>query len=275
LDLIGDEVLDDVLALVQFLHKSPNSAAIAPLIGSLVTAARRLASADGVRQYLSLLQTFTQQTTGSIHGRQQTQPSPGLLPLLAQAPRLLQQLSMAGLRRWVLHGARVHAQHPPQQVAYFSLQSPDSLAMFQRERHGTLLVDVQRQLGMTQQALWQSDLPLAPLTGDDAAAARMTPALQADVLGLPDVLEDLAGVSGLGRYRLMLLHAMAHRHLSGTCIADNWSPAQRLAVEWFEDARIDRWLLARKRVNATTALTLVCATGWRCGTGRCSTIPSR
>ena len=245
LDLIGDEVLDDVLVLVQFLHKSPNSAAIAPLIGSLVTAARRLASADGVRQYLSLLQAFTQQTTGSIHGRQQTQPSPGLLPLLAQAPRLLQQLSMAGLRRWVLHGARVHAHHPPQQVAYFSLQSPDSLAIFQRERHGTLLVDVQRQLGMTQQALWQSDLPLAPLTGDDAAVARMTPALQADVLGLPDVLEDLNGVTGLGRYRLMLLHAMAHRHLSGTCIADNWSPAQRLAVEWFEDARIDRWLLAR------------------------------
>ena len=103
-------------------------------------------------------------------------------------------------------------------------------AFRQHQRHGTLLADVQRQLGMTQQALWQSDLPLAPLTGDDAAMARMTPALQADVLGLPDVLEDLAGVSGLGRYRLMLLHAMAHRHMSGTCIADNWSPAQRLAV---------------------------------------------
>jgi len=244
-ELIGDEVLDDVMALVQFLHKSPNSAAIAPLIGSLVTAARRLGSAEGVRQYLNVLHDFTQHTTGSIHGRQQTQPSPGLLSLLAQAPRLLQMLSLGGLRRWVQHGARVHAHHPPQQTAYFALESPDSLALLQRVRHGTLLVDVQRQLGMTLQALWGQELPLAPLSGDGATAGRMTPALQADVLGLPDVLESLSGVDGLGRYRLMLMHAMAHRQLSGTCVADNWSPAQRLAVEWFEDARIDRWLLAR------------------------------
>jgi len=52
-----------------------------------------LASAQSKQDVLDLLvQQFMQQTTGSIHGRQQTLPSPGLVPLLEQVPRLLQLL---------------------------------------------------------------------------------------------------------------------------------------------------------------------------------------
>ncbi len=251
--LIGDEALDDVMALVHAMNRSPNSAAIAPMLGSLATAAKRLGAADGLRQYLQLVQQFMQQTTGSIHGHQQTLPSPGLVPLLEQVPRLLQLLSLAGLRRWVEHGARVHRQHPQHQADYFGLVSDDSIAMLQRQRHGTLLVDVQRTLNMSLQALCELDVPLVPLTGEDAGAGRVSPALQKDTsttsdhtsLGLPDVLEPLHGVDALTRYRLMLLHAAGHHAWSGQCVADNWSPAQRLAVEWFEDARIDRLLLQR------------------------------
>lgn len=251
--LIGDEALDDVMALVHAMNRSPNSAAIAPMLGSLATAAKRLGAADGLRQYLLLVQQFMQQTTGSIHGHQQTLPSPGLVPLLEQVPRLLQLLSLAGLRRWVEHGARVHRQHPQHQADYFGLVSDDSIAMLQRQRHGTLLVDVQRTLNMSLQALCELDIPLVPLTCEDAGAGRVSPALQKDTskttehtsLGLPDVLEPLQGVDALTRYRLMLLHAAGHHAWSGQCVADNWSPAQRLAVEWFEDARVDRLLLQR------------------------------
>ena len=251
--LIGDEALDDVMALVHAMNRSPNSAAIAPMLGSLATAAKRLGAADGLRQYLLLVQQFMQQTTGSIHGHQQTLPSPGLVPLLEQVPRLLQLLSLAGLRRWVEHGAHVHRQHPQHQADYFGLVSDDSIAMLQRQRHGTLLVDVQRTLNMSLQALCELDVPLVPLTGEDAGAGRVSPALQKDPsttsdhtsLGLPDVLEPLHGVDALTRYRLMLLHAAGHHAWSGQCVADNWSPAQRLAVECFEDARIDRLLLQR------------------------------
>jgi hypothetical protein len=179
------------------------------------------------------------------------------VPLLEQVPRLLQLLSLSGLRRWVEHGARVHRQHPQHQADYFGLVSDDSIAMLQRQRHGTLLVDVQRTLGLSLQALCALDVPLVPLTGEDAGAGRISPALQKDVskksdhstdqtsLGLPDVLEPLHGVDALTRYRLMLLHAAGHHAWSSQCVADNWSPAQRLAVEWFEDARIDRLLLQR------------------------------
>ncbi len=246
---LDDTPLDDVMALVHALHRSPNSAAITPLLGSLATAAKRLGSSEQLRLYLQLVQQFMQQTTGSMHGRQQTQPSPGLVPLLEQVPRLLQRVSLSGLRRWVEHGARVHHHHPQHQADYFALQSDDSLAMLQRQRHGTLLVDAQRTLSLSLQALCKQDTPLVPLSGDDAGQGRPTPIYQADPqhpsLGLPDVLEPLNGVDALTRYRLMLLHAAGHRLWSTPCVADNWSPMQRLAVEGFEDARIDRLLLQR------------------------------
>ncbi|MEY2780687.1 MAG: hypothetical protein RL307_391, partial [Pseudomonadota bacterium] len=242
---LGDDDLNDVMHLIQVLHKSPNSAAIAPLLGTLSTAARRLGSSDGLRLYLQLIEQFTQSTTGSIHGLQQTQPSPGLLPLLNQVPQLLHWLSLAGLRRWVLHGARVHARHPQHQADYFALISPDSVAMMQRQRQGHLLVDVQRQLHLSLRALWNQDISLVPLTGDDAGAARISPGLLLDALGLPDVLQDLNGVPALTRYQLMIMHAAGHRAWSGQWVADNWSPAQRLAVEWFEDLRIDLLMLKR------------------------------
>lgn len=247
--VIGDETLDDVLALVHAMNRSPNSVAIAPMLGSLATAAKRLGSSDGLRQYLRLVQQYMHQTTGSIHGHQYTLPSPGLIPLLEQVPRLFQLLSMSGLRRWVEHGARVHSRHPQHQADYFGLVSEDSIAMLQRQRHGTLLVDVQRTLSMSLQALWRVDVSLVPITGEHADAGRVSPALQVDAehcsLGLPDALEPLGSVNEISRYRLMLMHAAGHRAWSGQCVADNWSPAQRLAVEWFEDARIDRLLLQR------------------------------
>jgi hypothetical protein len=68
--------VDEVMALVRRMHKSTNSAAISPLLNALAPVARRLGSVEGVRQYLHLLGHFMDQTTGSIHGRQQTLPSP-------------------------------------------------------------------------------------------------------------------------------------------------------------------------------------------------------
>lgn len=66
-----------------------------------------------------------------------------------------------------------------------------------------------------------------------------------DELGmrLPDVYGDRAGVRGIDRYRAALAHMVGHRRWSQPQVADNWSPFQRLAVETFEDARIDLLLV--------------------------------
>ncbi len=257
----GPQSWDAVMALLLRMHKSPNSAAMAPLLTSLGPVAQRVGSLPLLLTYLHTVGHFMDRTTGSIHGHQATLPSPSLVALLQQAPRMLQTLSMSGWQAWVDFGVRAYAHHPPQQLDYFSLRSPDSLAVLQRERHGTLLRDVERTLLLSVQALWGlrthvSPLPTASLsTQNGVQIVQALPCLllepakpesdapQTYVMGLPDVLDTLAGVSALNRYRLMVLHMSAHVRLSSPCIADNWSPPQRLAVEWFEDTRIDWYLM--------------------------------
>ncbi len=71
------------------------------------------------------------------------------------------------------------------------------------------------------------------------------PYAEADGFRLPEVLDDWPGtrpgstVSGLARYRAILAHLSAHRRWSRPLVADNLSPPQRLAVEFFEDSRVD------------------------------------
>jgi nitric oxide reductase NorD protein len=238
----AQDALDAVTALLHRMHKSPNSAAMAPLLSALGPVAQRLGSIALLQQFLLTVGHFMDHTTGSIHGRQATQASPGLVAMLEQSPLVLQQLSLSGWQAWVDFGARVYATHPPQQADYFALRSPDSRAVMQRERHGTLLRDVERTLGLTLQALCGMSPHLTALPTPLQAsgeALHALPCWQGEVMGLPDVLDARNGVSALDRYRLMVLHMATHAHISSACIADNWSPAQRLAVEWFEDTRVD------------------------------------
>lgn len=236
---VGDELLDDVMALVHRMHKSPNSAAIAPFIEGLATAAQRLKSVPTLRELLHVVQQFMDDTTDSIHGHQQTMASEGLVPFFKTLPMLLMQLSLPGLRNWVEYGARVYRHHPQQQAAFFALESDDSRAVMLRERHGTQWVDVERTLGLGLQGMWEMNLSLSGLPTQHTGVDRVTPGLIDDAMGVPDALDDWQGVSALMRYRLMVAHMAMHREVSGQCVADNWSPAQRLAVEWFEDARVD------------------------------------
>jgi nitric oxide reductase activation protein len=60
---------------------------------------------------------------------------------------------------------------------------------------------------------------------------------------LPDVYDESRGVSGLDRYRVALAHMAAHRRWSSPVFADNFSPLQRLAIECFEDARVETLML--------------------------------
>jgi hypothetical protein len=150
----GEEVLADVDALLHAMQKSPNSAAMAPLLNTLAAVARRLQGADPLRYYLRVVREVMASTSVSIHGHHTTFASPGLPVLLEQAPQLLGQLTVAGFARWAAYGARHYQHHPERQREYFSLQSADSRAVLLRERHGTLFADVEHQLGLTLRALW-------------------------------------------------------------------------------------------------------------------------
>lgn len=237
-------ILPTLQESIRRLQKSPNAPAITPLLQTLGAVAERLRSADALADYQTLALDLAERTAGSIHGRQTTHPSPSLPDFLAQAPRLLGLLSLAGLRRWMEQGIRLTAEHPEQQRAYFALASPESRAMLQREREGTLFADVERRLALSLSALWADDSPLVPYSTAFAAPG-LRPYLATDGMRLPDALNSLSGIDGLGRYRAMLAHLAAHRQWSRPLVADNWSPLQRLAVETLEDARVDLLLLRR------------------------------
>jgi nitric oxide reductase NorD protein len=244
--VVGEEVLADVSALLHTMQKSPNSAAMAPLLQTLAAVARRLQGPDPLRHYLRTVQGVMTRTTVSIHGHHTTFASPGLPVLLQHAPQLLGVLTVAGLARWADYGVRHYQHHPQRQRDYFALQLPDSRAVLQRERHGTLLPDVERQLDLTLRALWQDSLPLHAYATGLAGAPAPAPWIDATGICLPDVYDALDGgnpVSGLDRYRAALAHMAAHRRWSQELVADNLSPLQRLTVECLEDARMDHLLL--------------------------------
>ncbi|MBE2261881.1 MAG: VWA domain-containing protein [Burkholderiaceae bacterium] len=231
--------LPALMQVVEQMQKSPNGRAIAPFLQSLPAVARRLPGREPLQDWFDLCVDLMRRTSGSIHGHHTTFESPGLPAFLGAAPRLLDALAIDGLRRWVDYGVRNHGSHPQRQVEYFSLASPDSRAVLQRERHGTLFADVQRRLELTLRALWGETGLLVPYSTAFDELRQPVPYFDALGLRVPDVMDDLGGVSGLERYRAVLAHMAAHRRWSTVLVADNWSPFQRLAVEFVEDARVD------------------------------------
>ena len=240
---VGADALAPTMDAVRAMQKSPNSAAITPFLQTLATAARRLQSPEQLQTYLDIALDLMARTTSSIHGRHATFPSPGLPGFFREAPRLLELLSLAGLKNWVDYGVRNYGRHPDRQAEYFELQTADSRAVLQRERRGTLFADVERKLDLTLRALWRDSEHLVPYA--TAFHELRQPMPYYDKLGMrvPDVFEDCKGITGLERYRAVLAHMVGHRRWSTAQVADNWSPFQRMAVEFFEDARIDTLLM--------------------------------
>ena len=240
---VGEAMLPAVLELVRSLQKSPNGRAIAPFLQTLAAVAQRLPAAEQLQHYLDICRDLMERTSRSIHGAHTTYPSAGLPDFLAQAPALLAALDIGGLRRWVDYGVRNYATHPERQRDYFGLHSADARAVLQRERHGTLLVDVERSLALYLRALWRDEDLLIPYSTAFDTLRQPVPYYDALGIRLPDVQDDARGLSGLDRYRATLAHMAGHRRWSTPQIADNWSPFQRMAVEFFEDSRIDTLLM--------------------------------
>jgi hypothetical protein len=245
---LGEEaVLSEYMAFVMKMQKSPNGKAILPFLETMAPVARKQHSSAQMRHYMDIAHDLMTRTTGSIHGHHTTFPSPGLPEFFQQAPFLFGMLSMGGVRNWVDYGIRNYRSHPERQIDYFSLQSADARAVLQRERHGTLFADVERKLDLYLRGLWQDADQLVPYS--TAFDELRKPIPYYDKLGMrvPDVFDVAQGpngsVSGIDRYRAVLAHMVGHRRWSSAIVADNYSPFQRMAVEFFEDCRIENLLI--------------------------------
>ncbi|MFO7581811.1 MAG: hypothetical protein R6X04_04645, partial [Guyparkeria sp.] len=225
------------------ISRTPNGKAIPPFLQTIGEASRRLGSEELLRGYIDMVFDFMERTTGSIHGFQQTIPSPGLPEFLNQVPTLFRSLSCAGVRNWVEYGIRNYGNHPERQKDYFSLQSADSRAVMQRERHGTLFMDHERKLDLYLRSLWQDHDHLVPYSLAFDELRKPMPYYDAYGIRVPDVYDDRNGIRGIDRYRVLLAHLAGHRRWTSAIVADNYSPFQRVAIEHFEDARIDRMVM--------------------------------
>jgi len=237
---LGESTLSLVSQTVWKISRSPNGKSIPPFLQTLAEAARRLGSSELLERYCELVLDFMERTSSSIHGNQSaTIPSPSMTDLLERMPGLLHDLSGAGLRNWIEYGLQHYLNHPERQRDYFSLQSADSRAILQRERHGTLYADHERKLDLYMKALWDKNEMFVPYSNAFDQLRKPLPYFDGRGIRVPDVYDDSQGVSGINRYRALLAHVAAHKRWTSPIIADNFSPFQRVAIETFEDSRVE------------------------------------
>lgn len=236
---LGESSLPAIMSVIHKMGRSPNGKAIASFLQSLAAVARRLHSQKLMQDYLDLVVDFMDKTTGSIHGIHTTFASPGLPEFFNKAPYLVSQLSIQGLKTWVQYGIRNYNDHPERQRDFFGLQSADSRAMLQSERRGTLLTDNERKLDMYLRGLWQDSDYFVPYSLGFDELRKPVPYYDKLGIRLPDVYDDARGVTGIDRYRALLAHIAGHRRWTEPIFADNYSPFQRMAIEFFEDSRVE------------------------------------
>ena len=231
---VSEDVVGELATAALTLASKTSGVVIELLLATAPTAAKRLGDAQLFVNYLQFINSLIAQAPR------------GVRPMLEKLDVLLQQLTLGGLRRWALWGAHAHRTDYEAQILYFALESKESLAMVQKERKGTLLVDVQRRINMYLRALWGRDFFMRPTSGDFETREGYKPFIEDYLLHLPDAFDDLDGVPGLELYRAAAAHCAAHVVETRTPIsAEALNPLQMAVISVIEDARVETLSIRR------------------------------
>ncbi len=86
--------------------------------------------------------------------------------------------------------------------------------MLQKERKGTLFIDVQRRINMYLRALWGRDFFMKPTSGDFETREGYRPYVEDYFIHVPDAYDDYSTgavkLPGLELYRAATAHSAAH-----------------------------------------------------------------
>jgi len=236
---VGEDVVGDLATASLELASRTSGAVIELLLATSAVAANRLGDAELFIKYLRFINTLIAQAPR------------GVRPMLDKLEVLFQHLTLGGLRRWALWGAHAHRTNYEEQIRYFSLDSKESLAMLQKERKGTLLVDVQRRINMYLRALWARDFFMRPTSGDFETREGYRPYIEDYLLHVPDAFDDFTAdgqepVSGLELYRATAAHCAAHVVETKQPIsAEALNPMQMAVISVIEDARVETLSIRR------------------------------
>ncbi|WP_233265725.1 nitric oxide reductase activation protein NorD [Grimontia hollisae] len=232
-----DNVTIEIKESIDTLSKWLGVERLTQFLNVLPQVSARLCSREALIIYLKLV-------------NQLTQTAPRCLKVfLLRSPHLLTTLPILGLRHWAMIGAHSHAHQIDALNNYFTLQSPESQSIFQRQRKGTLFVDVQRHLHFYLRAIWGRDFFLRPMISNAAedieeheATASPCPTLSGGIIALPDALEspdDNPVLSAKNLYRASAAHAVSHLMYSRPRVKSEHSSLQQYCVELLEDARVE------------------------------------
>jgi len=235
---IGEDVLPDVVNFLLSMASKTSGQVLTLIVGTAPLAAERLGDEELFRNYLNVLSIML------------VQAPRGLRPMLENLDRLLTQLTLGGLRRWVQWGAQAYKADFDGQSRYFSLQSPDALSVLQSERKGTLFVDVQRRLNIYLRAMWGRDFFLRPTAGDYENREGLKPYIERYVIHIADAYDDYkfldeetppeAVIPALEIYRAVVNHCAAHLAFTKEPLSMQMLNTTQMAIiEVIEDARIE------------------------------------
>ena len=234
---LGEDAVHEMLTAAIKMYSKTSAAVIAAMFSTSPVAATRLGDPELFRGYLHLLDTLLAQAPR------------GVRPMLDHLGTLLSQLTLGGLRRWALWGAQAHKVDFNGQAKYFALESPESIGVLQKERKGTLFIDVQRRIGMYLRALWGRDFFLRPTSGDFEQREGYRPSIEGYIIHLPDAYDDLVWqvpsgdevrVSGIELYRAGAAHAACHQvYTTDQFDSTGLSALQKALIGLIEDARVE------------------------------------
>jgi nitric oxide reductase NorD protein len=231
---IGEDAVAELLSAAIKMFSKTSAEVISLMFSTASTAAARLGELELFKGYLQLLDTLLAQAPRALR------------PMLENLDRLLGQLTLGGLRRWAMWGVSAHRTNFEGQARYFSLQSPESQTVLQKEQRGTLFIDVQRRLIIYLRALWARDFYLRPTSGDFETREGYRPYIESYFIHLPDAFDDYpleSGevVPGLAIYRASAAHCAAHMVYSQPYgeAGEELSPLQQALVGLIEDARVE------------------------------------
>ncbi|MDV6345465.1 nitric oxide reductase activation protein NorD [Nitrosomonas sp. Is37] len=225
---VGEDVISDLATTALMLASKTSGAVIELILATAATAAKRLGDADLFRQYLQFLNTLIAQAPR------------GVRPLLDKLDILLGQLTLGGLRRWALWGAHAHRTNYEEQIQYFSINSKESQAVLQKERKGTLFVDIQRRINIYLRALWARDFFMRPTSGDYETRQGYRPYIENYFIHLPDAYDAHGEIAASEVYRAAAAHAAAHLVETKFPIsAEALNPLQMAVISVIEDARVE------------------------------------
>ncbi|HNJ93020.1 MAG TPA: nitric oxide reductase activation protein NorD, partial [Nitrosomonas sp.] len=133
-----------------------------------------------------------------------------------------------------------------EQINYFSLSSKESLAVLQRERKGTLFVDIQRRINIYLRALWARDFFMRPTSGDFETRQGYRPYIENYLIHLPDAYDAHGEIAASEVYRAAAAHAAAHLVETKYPIsAESLNPLQMAVISVIEDARVEALSIKR------------------------------